>query len=66
MFTLQALCVRRCFTKQYAASEAAGEGDGPLSGLLPLATATVVVVVVAIVIVAVVIVVPRVAAVLLR
>ena len=53
----------RCFTKQYAASEAAGEGDGPLSGLLPLATATVVVVVV---IVAVVIVLLRVAAVLLR
>ena len=65
---MQALCVSRCFTKQYAASEAAGEGDGPLSGLLPLATATVVVVVavVAIVIVAVVIVVPRIAVVLLR
>ncbi len=60
--------MRRCFTKQYAASEAAGEGVGPLSGLLPFATAAVVVVVVvvAIVIVAVVIVVPRVAAVLLR
>ncbi len=57
----------RCFTKQYAASEAAGEGDGPLSGLLPFATATVVVVVVvAIAIVAVEIVVLRVAAVLLR